>query len=68
MVREEFAEKARMLTSFLYEIETGKKVGEIIYRQGSNLLYTIDIISRNKVQSIEFKPMIRKLTNNFLKL
>ena len=49
-------------------IETGKKVGEIIYRQGSNILYTIDIISRNNVQHIEFKPMILKLTLNLLKL
>lgn len=47
-------------------ISAGQKVGKIIYRQGKELLYTCDILSRTSVPKIQFLPTFQKLIENLL--
>lgn len=49
-------------------IQKGEKVGEIIYRQNDELVYTCDILSNSNVEKIKFLPTFRKLLFNILSL
>ena len=49
-------------------IPAGKKVGEIIYRQGEEMLCMCDVVAKTAVSKIKFIPMLQKLTLNLFKL
>lgn len=46
----------------------GKKVGEIIYRQGKDIVCISDVVARNNVDKKDFLKLLKKLTASFLKL
>ncbi len=49
-------------------IPAGKKVGEIIYRQGDEFMCMCDVIAQTAVSKIKFIPIFQKLTLSFFSL
>lgn len=46
----------------------GKKVGEIIYRQGNDIVCISDVVTHSSVDKKDFSKLLKKLAVNFLKL
>lgn len=77
-IDESFPISNKDMQKFFYEIvwkenieapiKKGEKVGEIIYRQNNELVYTCDILSHSDVEKIKFLPTFQKLLFNILSL
>lgn len=46
----------------------GKKVGEIIYRQGNDIVCISDVVTHSSVDKKDFSKLLKKLAVSFLKL
>lgn len=46
----------------------GKKVGEIIYRQGNDIVCVSDVVTHSSVDKKDFSKLLKKLAVSFLKL